>query len=86
MQLQIVMLQRGGVCNTFHIQLCVVCFITDIFFFPLVTFRDSVTASFPEVTHLMCFFCVVKSCKEMLQCYSKDVQQDVLQDVHKLHS
>ena len=34
----------------------------------------------------MCYFHVMKNCKEKLRSYSKDVQNEVLQDVHKLHS
>jgi hypothetical protein len=70
--------------NIFHNHLCNV--FCNFFRFPLVRFRDAVTASFLGVTHLICYFHVVRNYKEKLQSYSKDVQQDVLQDVHKLHS
>ena len=59
------------------------------YFFPLfffITGRDAVVASFPGVTHLMCYFHVVKNCKEKLRSYAKDVQQDILHDVQQLHS
>jgi len=51
-----------------------------------ITSRDAVIASFPGVTHLMCYFYVVKNCKEKLRSYAKDVQQDILHDVQQLHS
>jgi len=34
----------------------------------------------------MCYFHVVKNCKEKLHSYAKDVQQDILHDVQQLHS
>jgi len=34
----------------------------------------------------MCYFHVVKNCKEKLRAYAKDVQQDILHDVQQLHS
>jgi hypothetical protein len=34
----------------------------------------------------MCYFHVVKNCKEKLRSYAKDVQQDILHDVQQLHS
>ncbi len=64
-------------CNKLHN-----CFF--LFFF--ITGRDAVVASFPGVTHLMCYFHVVKNCKEKLRSYAKDVQQDILHDVQQLHS
>jgi hypothetical protein len=64
-------------CNKLHN-----CFF--LFFF--ITGRDAVVASFPGVTHLMCYFHVVKNCKEKLRSYAKDLQQDILHDVQQLHS
>jgi hypothetical protein len=61
------------------------CFATSSFFL-LIAFRDAVNGSFPGVTHLMCYFHVVKNCKEKLRSYAKDVQQDILHDVQQLHS
>jgi hypothetical protein len=63
-------------CNCFASSLC----------FVFLTFRDVVTGSFPGVTHLMCYFHVVKNCKEKLLSYAKDVQQDILHNVQQLHS
>jgi len=51
-----------------------------------ITCRDAVLESFPGVTHLMCYFHVVKNCKEKLRSYAKDSQQDILHDVQQLHS
>jgi len=33
----------------------------------------------------MCYFHVMKKCKEKLRCFAKDVQQDILHDVQHLH-
>jgi hypothetical protein len=63
-------------CNCFASSLC----------FAFLTFRDAAIGSFPGVTHLMCYFHVVKNCKEKLHSYAKDVQQDILHDVQQLHS
>ena len=46
--------------------------------FLFITCRDAVIGSFPGVTHLMCYFHVVRN--------AKDVQQDILHDVQQLHS
>jgi len=67
-------------CNKLHN-----CFFSSICFL-FITGRDAVVASFPGVTHLMCYFHVVKNCKEKLRSYAKDVQQDILHDVQQLHS
>jgi transposase-like protein len=66
----------------------VMCFVTVLLlsFFLFIAFRDAVTGSFPGVTHLMCYFHVVKNCKEKLHSYVKDVQQDILHNVQQLHS
>jgi transposase-like protein len=65
----------------------IMCFVTVLLLiFLLIAFRDAVTESFPGVTHLMCYFHVMKSCKEKLHSYAKDVQQDILHDVQQLHS
>jgi hypothetical protein len=69
-----------------HIHLCNVfcnCFASSLCFSSL-TFRDAVTGSFWGVTHLMCYFHVMKNCKEKLPSYAKDVQQD--HNVQQLHS
>ena len=65
-------------CNKLHN-----CLFLFVFF---ITGRDAVVASFPGVTHLMCYFHVVKNCKEKLRSYAKDLQQDILHDVQQLHS
>jgi hypothetical protein len=67
-------------CNWFHN-----CFFSSICFL-FITCRDAVIGSFLGVTHLMCYFHVVKNCKEKLRSYAKDVQQDILHDVQQLHS
>jgi hypothetical protein len=41
---------------------------------------------YPEVTHLMCYFNVIKNCKEKLRSYGKDKQKDVLLGIQQLHS
>ena len=43
-------------------------------------------AAFPGVKHLMCYFHVVKNCKEKLRSYDKNTQRDVLGNVSDLHS
>jgi hypothetical protein len=67
-------------CNWFHN-----CFSSSICFL-FITCRDAVIGFFPGVTHLMCYFYVVKNCKEKLRSYAKDVQLDILNDVQQLHS
>jgi len=67
-------------CNVFHN-----CFASSLCFLFL-AFRDAVTGSFLGVTHLMCYFHIMKNCKEKLHSYAKDVQQDILHDVQQLHS
>jgi hypothetical protein len=56
------------------------CFSSSICFL-FITCRDAVLGSFPGVTHLMCYFHVVKNCKVKLHSHAKDVQQDILHDV-----
>jgi transposase-like protein len=70
---------RICLCNVFHNF-----FATSFFLF--VAFRDAVTGSFPGVTYLMCYFHIMKNCKEKLHSYAKDVQQDILHNVQQLHS
>jgi hypothetical protein len=48
--------------------------------------RDALLNCYPEVTHLMCYFHVVKNCKQKLRSYGKDVQRDVLLDIQQLHN
>jgi hypothetical protein len=67
-------------CNWFHN------YFSSSICFLFITCRDAVTRSFPGVTHLMCYFHVVKNCKEKLHSYAKDVQQDILHDVQQVHS
>ncbi len=43
-------------------------------------------SSYPQVTQFMCYFHIVKNCKEKLRAYGKDVQRDVLLDVQNLHN
>jgi hypothetical protein len=69
-----------GLCNWFHNS-----FASSICF-QFITCRDAATGSFPGVSHLMCYFHVVKNCKEKLHSYAKDVQQDILHDVQQLQS
>lgn len=41
---------------------------------------------YPAVQHLMCYFHVVKNCKDHLKRCKKDIQSSVLSDINYLHN
>ena len=87
-------MQRKGTvkCGTYLDTYMVLSFVTGFITvsFPLYVFYLSPVEMlsldpFQEKTHLMCYFHVVKNCKEKLCSYAKDLQQDILHDVQQLH-
>jgi hypothetical protein len=45
-----------------------------IYIFLFFKSRDALESAFPNSTHLMCYFHVMKACKECLRSYTADVQ------------
>ena len=41
---------------------------------------------YPTITHLMCYFHVIKSCKDHLKSCRKEVQSKIMSDINYLHS
>jgi hypothetical protein len=48
--------------------------------------RDALLTTYPSVKHLMCYFHVVKNCKDHLKSFPKEVQKTFLCDIQFLHS
>ncbi len=67
------------------------CFIIQNIFF--ITFcilfsfqhRDALLTTYPSVKHLMCYFHIVKNCKDHLKSFPKEVQKTILCDIQFLH-
>jgi hypothetical protein len=48
--------------------------------------RDALLTTYPSVKHLMCYFHVVKNCKDHLKSFPKEKQKTILCDIQFLHS
>ncbi len=58
----------------------------DPFFSSLFYDRDALLRTYPTCTHLMCYFHVVKNCKDRMKGRPKDVHESIMNDIHYLHS
>ncbi len=48
--------------------------------------RDALLKTYPTIKHLMCYFHVVKNCKDRVKCRPKAVQESIMTDIQYLHS
>ncbi len=71
-------------CNNFSKAFCNP--IGPFFFSSLFYDRDALLRTYPTCKHLMCYFHVVKNCKDCMKGRPKDVQESIMNDIHYLHS
>lgn len=54
--------------------------------FPLTFYdRDALLTTYPTIKHLMCYFHVIKNCKDHVKCRPKSVQESIMKDIYYLH-